>query len=311
MGEAIISPLPYGRLLKMIEVGKLLADRYKITSKIGHGGMSEVYEARDIIFRRPVAVKMLSLDASSNIENVIRFQNEARIASALNHPNIVKIYDFGSYYNTPYIVNEYMKSQTLKDTIDFKKSLPLYQALRITSQLLDAACYLHEKNIIHRDIKPQNIFYGSDEIVKLADFGISIVLNASLNINENKRVVGTAQYLAPELVRGKKPSFQSDIYAIGITFYELLTGEVPFDDGNVNKIAFDHIKKDIPSPLKTMPTLPKSVEKIIFKATNKDLDLRYKTAKEMQKDIIKLLNNKNEMKKNRGFFSRFFGLSAD
>ena len=182
----------------MIRVNDLIGERYKIISELGHGGMSDVFEARDIIFKRTVAVKIIKFENSNKIENLIRFQNEARFSAAFNHPNIVKIYDYGEHNNLPYIVNEYMKSQTLRDVLDYKKNLGLNETCQIMLQLCDAVIEVHSKNIIHRDIKPQNIYYLSDGTVKLSDFGISVLLNSPLNVNENKKVMGTVQYLAPE-----------------------------------------------------------------------------------------------------------------
>lgn len=294
-----------------MKINDLLNNRYRVINLLGHGGMSDVFEARDIIFKRPVAIKIIKSEFADKPENLIRFENEARFSSALNHPNIIKIYDYSKQDGLPYIVNEYVKGQTLRDALDFKKRFQVKEACRIMLQLSDAVIYLHSKNIIHRDIKPQNIYYDANGDVKLGDFGISYLLNSTFNINENKRVMGTAQYLAPEIVKGELPSFQTDIYAMGITFYELLTGRVPFDGTDPSEIAKQHINSVIPSPLKIIPTLPKEVEQIIFKATNKNLALRYKNVQEMKDDIISLYNNKKAMKKGTSLLSRIFGFAND
>ena len=290
----------------MIRVNDLIGERYKIISELGHGGMSDVFEARDIIFKRTVAIKIIKFENSNKIENLIRFQNEARFSAAFNHPNIVKIYDYGEHNNLPYIVNEYMKSQTLRDVLDYKKNLGLNETCQIMLQLCDAVIEVHSKNIIHRDIKPQNIYYLSDGTVKLSDFGISVLLNSPLNVNENKKVMGTVQYLAPELVYGKKCSFQSDIYAMGITMFELLTGQVPFDASKVSDIAYMQVNDEMPSVLTIIPTLPKEVDKIVQKATAKDVQDRYKTVVELRKDILSLYKNKKLIKKKSNFFARLF-----
>ena len=295
----------------MIRVNDLIGERYKIISELGHGGMSDVFEARDIIFKRTVAVKIIKFENSNKIENLIRFQNEARFSAAFNHPNIVKIYDYGEHNNLPYIVNEYMKSQTLRDVLDYKKNLGLNETCQIMLQLCDAVIEVHSKNIIHRDIKPQNIYYLSDGTVKLSDFGISVLLNSPLNVNENKKVMGTVQYLAPELVYGKKCSFQSDIYAMGITMFELLTGQVPFDASKVSDIAYMQVNDEMPSVLTIIPTLPKEVDKIVQKATAKDVQDRYKTVVELRKDILSLYKNKKLIKKKSNFFAKLFGLARN
>ena len=291
----------------MIRVNDVVGQRYKITSELGKGGMSDVYEARDVIFRREVALKIIKFENAKRIDNLIRFQNEARFSAAFNHPNIVKIYDYGEYNNLPYIVTEYVKGQTLRDVLDYKRCFSLNESSSIMLQLCDALIEVHSKNIVHRDIKPQNIYYASDGGIKLGDFGISILLGSGINVNENKKIMGTAQYLAPELVYGEKATFQSDIYAMGITFFELLTGRVPFDGKNPHDVAIMQVEKEVPSPLSINPDLPKEVEYIIFKAVNKNLDERYKSVSEMKKDILSLYKNKRIMRKRGSLFARIFG----
>ena len=291
----------------MIRVNDVVGQRYKIISELGKGGMSDVYEARDVIFRREVALKIIKFENAKRIDNLIRFQNEARFSAAFNHPNIVKIYDYGEYNNLPYIVTEYVKGQTLRDVLDYKRCFSLNESSSIMLQLCDALIEVHSKNIVHRDIKPQNIYYASDGGIKLGDFGISILLDSGINVNENKKVMGTAQYLAPELVYGEKATFQSDIYAMGITFFELLTGRVPFDGKNPHDVAIMQVEKEVPSPLSINPDLPKEVEYIIFKSVNKNLDERYKSVSEMKKDILSLYKNKRIMRKRGSLFARIFG----
>lgn len=291
----------------MIRVNDVIGQRYKIISELGKGGMSDVYEARDVIFRREVALKIIKYENAKRIDNLIRFQNEARFSAAFNHPNIVKIYDYGEYNNLPYIVTEYVKGQTLRDVLDYKRCFSLNESCSIMLQLCDALIEVHFKNIVHRDIKPQNVYYASDGEIKLGDFGISVLLGSGMNVNENKKVMGTAQYLAPELVYGEKATFQSDIYAMGITFFELLTGRVPFDGKNPHDVAVMQVEKEVPSPLTINPDLPKEVEYIIFKAVNKNLDERYKSVNEMKKDILSLYKNKKIMRKRGSLFARIFG----
>lgn len=289
----------------MIRVNDVIGQRYKIVSELGHGGMADVYEARDVIFKREVALKIIKYENAKKIENLIRFQNEARFSAAFNHPNIVKIYDYGEYNNLPYIVTEFVRGQTIRDVLDYKRCFSLNESCSIMLQLCDAVHEIHSKNIVHRDIKPQNIYYSSDGSIKLGDFGISILLGSGMNVSENRKIMGTAQYLAPELVYGEKPTFQSDIFAMGITLFELLTGRVPFDAKDPHDVAVMQVEQEVPSPLKTNPDLPKEIEEIVFKAVNKDLNKRYKNVLDMKKDISALYKNKKIMKK-RGFLS-FFG----
>ena len=296
----------------MIRINDIVSERYKIVATIGKGGMSNVYEARDFILKRNVAIKFLKPEALKKVDNIIRFQNEARFSSALNHPNIVKIYDYGEYDNTLFIVNEFVKGQTLRDSLDFKGAYTINEACSIMLQLCDSLIYIHSKKIIHRDIKSSNVYILPDGSVKIGDFGISILLDSNLNINENKKIAGTAQYLAPELVTGKAGgSYQSDIYALGILFFELITGNVPFDGDNPNDIAIKHVKEVMPSPLKIIPSLSKEAEKIFFKAVDKDLRVRYKTVKQMRDDILNLYKNKKAMKQGRSLLARIFGLSSN
>lgn len=296
----------------MIRINDIVSERYKIVATIGKGGMSNVYEARDFILKRNVAIKFLKPEALKKVDNIIRFQNEARFSSALNHPNIVKIYDYGEYDNTLFIVNEFVKGQTLRDSLDFKGAYTINEACSIMLQLCDSLIYIHSKKIIHRDIKSSNVYILPDGSVKIGDFGISILLDSNLNINENKKIAGTAQYLAPELVTGKAGgSYQSDIYALGILFFELITGNVPFDGDNPNDIVIKHVKEVMPSPLKIIPSLPKEAEKIFFKAVDKDLRVRYKTVKLMRDDVLNLYKNKKAMKQGRSLLARIFGLSSN
>lgn len=295
----------------MIKAGDLILNRYKVLNTIGHGGMSDVFEAKDLIFKREVAIKVIKEEYIDNIENLIRFQNEARITACLNHPNIVNIYDYGEINNLPFIVDEFVKDQTLRDVLDFKRALSVKESCSIMLQLLDALEYIHSKNIIHRDIKPQNIFYGVDGSIKLADFGISIIKGSRLNINENKKTVGTIQYLAPEVIKGNGSSFQSDIYALGILFYELIIGKVPLDASTVKECSIKVLTEEIEPPSKFNNLIPKEVDEIIFKATNKSLEKRYKSCKEMKDDILKIMSNKKIINKGTGFLSRLFGLSRD
>lgn len=291
----------------MIRLNDIINERYKILSELGHGGTSDVYEVRDPIFKRIDALKILKFECAQKIENIVRFQNEARFLAAFNHPNIIRIYDYGEYENLPYIVTEYVNSQTLRDVLDYKRVFSFKESCQIMLQLCDAVAAIHSKKIIHRDIKPHNIYYSSDGVIKLADFGISSICGEKPLINDSKKIVGTVQYLAPEIIYGKKPEFQSDIYSLGITFFELLTGRVPFDSERPEEVASMQIKQKMISPLKFNPTLPKEIETIIFKATEKDPKKRYQDVITFKKEIESLYNKKDKKKK-KGLGS-MFGLS--
>ena len=208
--------------MSTIKIGALVDGRYRINARIGHGGMAEVYEATDIINKRKVAIKMIREDVMVNPINLRRFQNEATIASSLSHPNIVKVFNHGTIEGRPYIANEYVKGQTMKDMLDFRASIPIAEAVGYMLQLTSALFYAHQHNIIHRDIKPQNIYVMPDGTIKLGDFGIAQADGIDDGLTKPSEIVGSVHYLAPEISQGKPATIQSDIYAAGVTFFELL-----------------------------------------------------------------------------------------
>ena len=289
-----------------LKVGTIVDDRYQVTGRIGHGGMSEVYEALDIISRKTVAVKMIREDVMKNPINFKRFENEATIAASLRHMNIVEVYNHGTIEGKPYIINEYMGGQTLKDVLDSNGKFSMAEAISIMLQLASALQYAHVHGIIHRDVKPENIFILPDGLIKLGDFGIAESENVT-NEEETKDIVGSVHYLAPEISTGKPASPQSDIYSAGVTFFELITGHVPFDGENSVNIAVAHIRDKFPSPKKFIPFCPKEVERIIFKATNKDLKKRYKTANELHDDLLKLQSHPELLSEKKSFITKIFG----
>ena len=287
--------------------GTIIDERYRITGRIGHGGMSEVYEALDIINRKVVAVKLIREDVMKNPINFKRFKNEAAIAASLNHENIVKVYDHGTIEERPYIINEYISGQTLKETLDFNGKLSMLEALSVMAQLSSALDYAHSHGIVHRDVKPQNLFIMSDGLIKLGDFGIAESENVYITLESTKDIVGSVHYLAPEISTGHPATPQSDIYAAGVTFFELITGHVPFDGSSSINIAVAHIREKFPSPKKYLPNCPKEVERIILKCTNKNLRKRYKSAKQLHDDIVELQGRPELFKEKKGFFARLFG----
>lgn len=306
MAVLIILQLVIGKVIVMIKIGDKIDNRYRITSRIGTGGMSEVYEAIDIISKKIVAIKVMKEELLSNPENIQRFKHEIAAVASLQHPNIIKVFNHGEIDSRPYMAIEFIKGQTLQEKILFMTKLSPYEASQIILQLLDAIIFIHNHGVIHRDIKPQNIYYMSDGTVKLGDFGIATYDHLS-PFNEEEHIIGSVHYLAPEIYQGRKPTFLSDIYALGITYYELVTGHVPFDDVSPIDIAIAHVKKTIPLPSKYDPSISKEVEKIIIKATRKNPLDRYQSAKEMSDAIEKIMKNRDNFKERRSFLSRLFG----
>ena len=293
--------------MSTIKVGALVDGRYRINARIGHGGMAEVYEATDIINKRKVAIKLIREDVMKNPINLRRFQNEATIASSLSHPNIVKVYNHGTIEGRPYIANEYVKGQTMKDMLDFRSAIPIAEAVSYMTQLTSALYYAHQHNIIHRDIKPQNIYIMPDGTIKLGDFGIAQAEGIDDDLTKASEIVGSVHYLAPEISQGKPASIQSDIYSAGVTFYELLTGHVPFDKDSAVNVAVAHVKEKFPPVKKYLPTCPKEIERIIANATKKRLSERYKGADEFYNDLVELGKNPSVLKEKKPLLARIFG----
>ena len=265
-------------------VGKHISGRYKILQVIGGGGMSNVYLAHDIILNRDVAIKILRYDLSNEEELHRRFQREALSATSLTHPNIVSIYDVGEDEDMHYIVMEYIKGKTLKQYIQEFSPLSSARSVHIMKQLTSAIAHAHENGIIHRDIKPQNILMDEEGNVKITDFGIATSLGAT-SYTQTNSVIGTVHYLSPEQARGGLATMKSDIYALGIVLYELLTGELPFSGESAVSIALKHLQAETPSVREFDATIPQSVENIVLKATAKDASHRYANAEEMQEDL--------------------------
>lgn len=261
-----------------------IANRYEIISLVGQGGMADVYKAKDVILNRIVAIKVLRSKLSDDPMTLVRFQREASAASRLSHPNVVDIYDVGEYENMHYIVMEYIRGRTLKELITQRGSLDVDEAIGIMKQLVSAVLHAHEHNIIHRDIKPQNVLVKDDGTIKITDFGIAVA-NDSVQLTFNNTVMGSAHYLAPETTQGKEPNPQVDIYSLGIVFYELLTGQVPYKGKTPTEIAIKHLREPIPFVRDFNPAIPQSVENIVLKATAKHCEERYVSCKEMLYDL--------------------------
>lgn len=265
-------------------MNRMIADRYQLITSLGAGGMADVYLGEDTILGRKVAIKILRGELANDPVTLLRFQREANAASKLNHPNVVDVYDVGEYENRHYIVMEYVRGRTLKQLITQRGALDKKEAVDIMMQLTSAVQHAHENHIIHRDIKPQNVLVKDDGTVKITDFGIALAHDA-VQLTQSDAVLGSAHYLAPETTRGEPATNQIDIYALGIVFYELLSGSVPFKGDNPVQIAMKHLREEIPSIKEFNPTLPQSVENIITKATVKNRRLRYQSAQELLTDL--------------------------
>lgn len=291
-----------GQNMKLQDV---VNERYKIKSLLGEGGMAVVYLAEDIITHKDVALKIIKEDTMKNPVNLTRFEREARAAASLNHQNIVRVINIGTYEGRPYMVNEFIKGQTLRELLNVRGKFSVLEACDMMYQLCSAVLHAHQHGVIHRDIKPQNVYITSDSTIKLGDFGIATFQNAS-RVTRSEVVVGSVHYLAPEISQGNPASIKSDIYALGITFFELLTGKVPFDDESPVTVALKHIKEKMPSVRKFNPKVPLCIEKIINKACEKNPQSRYKSVMEMRKDIDRIIRDPSLIKK-RSFFQKLFG----
>ena len=278
-------------------MSEYIGNRYKILKLLGKGGMAYVYLAFDTILNREVAIKVMKSDMSDDELALERFKREAEAVTQLSHPNIVDVYDVGDEADKHYIVMEYVKGYTLKQLIKKRGPIPFKEAVWMIKQLAGALMEAHRNNVIHRDVKSQNVLIKDDGTVKLSDFGIALANNA-MQITKKDSVLGSVHYLAPELSQGKQANMQSDIYSLGIVFYELLTGDVPFKADTPINVALRHIKEDVPSVRKFNPEIPQSVENIIIKATAKSLNNRYKNIALMLQDLNECLkkNHLNDPK---------------
>ena len=270
----------------MLKEGMILAERYEIISKVGTGGMADVYKARDHKLNRLVAVKVLKPEFRDDKTFIAKFQKEAQAAAGLAHPNIVNVYDVGDDEGVNFIVMELVEGITLKDYIKKKGKFSVKEATSIAIQVslgLEAA---HNRNIVHRDVKPQNIIISTDGKVKLSDFGIARAVTSN-TITSN--VMVSVHYSSPEQVRGGYSDKKSDIYSLGITMYEMVTGRVPFDGDTSVAIAIKHLQEEMVPPSKYTPDLPFSLEQIILKCTQKSVDRRYNNLSEVIEDLKRSL----------------------
>ena len=275
----------------MLAAGMFVADRYEIMEKIGAGGMSDVYRARDHILGRFVAIKVLKQEFSEDVNFVTKFRTEAQSAASLEHPNIVNIYDVGSEAGLHYIVMEYVEGVTLKTYIEKKGRLTYKEAVSIAIQVGRGMEAAHAKHIIHRDIKPQNILISTEGKAKVTDFGIARAVSSN---TISADVMGSVHYASPEQARNGFVDGKSDIYSLGIVMYEMVTGRVPFDGDTTVAVAIKHLQEEMVAPSAYAPDLPVSLEKIILKCTQKSPDRRYENISDLLIDLKKVLISPND-----------------
>jgi len=266
-------------------IGKKLGGRYEILALIGEGGMASAYRARDNLLNRMVAVKMLKGQLAEDEDFVRRFRREAQAAAGLAHPHIVNVFDVGEDDGNHYIVMENVEGKTLKNKILEEGSLEPEKAVNIMLQITEAIQHAHASQVIHRDIKPQNILISNDGQVKVTDFGIALAANASQTITCGEQVMGSVHYFSPEQARGGVVEEQSDVYSLGIVFYEMLTGEIPFSGESPISIALKHLNEEITPLREVVPHLPEELEKIILKAVQKNPYSRYSSVTELKEDL--------------------------
>ena len=270
----------------MIKIGTMIGDRYEVLERIGMGGMSDVYKAKDHKLNRHVAVKVLKQEFSENTNFVSKFRVEAQAAASLMHPNIVNVYDVGEDNGVYYIVMELVDGITLKKYIEKKARLSVREALSIAIQACMGIEAAHNNHIIHRDIKPQNIIISKDGKVKVTDFGIA---KAATSNTITSNVMGSVHYTSPEQARGGYSDEKSDIYSLGVTMYEMLSGKVPFEGDSTVTVALAHIQEEATPLDKIDPGIPHSLSKIVMKCMQKKPDMRYMTASALIADLKRAL----------------------
>ena len=274
----------------MIQIGKLFAGRYRILKSIGRGGMADVYLAKDLILdNEEVAIKVLRTNYQTDQIAVARFQREARAMAELNHPNIVSIRDIGEEDGQQFLVMEYVDGSDLKKYIQDHAPLSNNEVVRIMEEVLSAMTLAHQQGIVHRDLKPQHILLTKDGTVKVTDFGIAVAF-AETSLTQTNSMLGSVHYLSPEQARGSKATVQSDIYAMGIMLFEMLTGHIPYDGDSAVTIALQHFQKPLPSIIDENKNVPQALENVVIKATAKRLSDRYASTFEMSRDLMTALS---------------------
>jgi eukaryotic-like serine/threonine-protein kinase len=281
------------------QVGTLLSGRYRLDARIGAGGMSTVYRAFDTVLERQVAIKLMHRDIAADEDQLERFRREARAVAQLNHPHVVGVIDageatpeeepaFGEPVGMPYIVFEYVEGETLKDRIRRQRRLPVPEAVAYAIEIARALQAAHERRIVHRDVKPQNVLIDEEGTAKVTDFGIARSLTEE-GLTADGRVLGTTDYVSPEQALGQDVGPQSDLYSLGIVLYEMLTGDVPFHGENQVAVAMKHVREELPDVQLRRPEVSSALAAVVDRATAKDLDRRYQTDAELIQDLEDVL----------------------
>jgi predicted Ser/Thr protein kinase len=268
----------------MSVVGEVIVERYELEELVGTGGMSSVYKARDRLLERPVALKILHEQYTLDPEYVERFRREARAVAQLAHPNIVTVIDRGEQDGRQFIVFEYVDGENLKQVVNREGALPVREAVELTIQVARALGFAHERGIIHRDVKPQNVILSDDGRAKVTDFGIARSLDVD-GVTQTGTVVGTSDYIAPEQAQGQQVDAQTDVYSLGVVLYELITGEVPYDGENFVAVAMQHVHQPAPSVLDRRPDCPPRLDLVVQRAMAKDPDNRHDSMADLVDDL--------------------------
>lgn len=276
----------------MLVIGKLFNNRYEIKEKLGSGGTSIVYRGQDTLLGRMVTIKILREEYASNEDFVRRFRREAQAVASLSHGNIVSVYDVGYEENMHYIVMEFVEGESLKEYIKRNGALEINEACDIITQILEGLQYAHEHGIIHRDIKPHNILLGIDGRAKVTDFGIAVGMSdVTLTYNTSSKILGSVQYISPEQVQGQPVTEKSDIYSVGVVFYEMLTGQLPYSGDAPISIAMQHVQGEFIQPHQINNLIPMGISYVVMRAMRKNPETRFESTREMAEAIYDVLNN--------------------
>ena len=282
-------------------IGQTIDSRYVLYRYVASGGMANIYEANDRYLNKAVALKFLKEKYLEDPNAIEQFKNEARFTSIFNHVNIMKIYNVGEWQSRPYISYELLKGKTLKEILDTRGNLSYDESLDYMLQISEGINNVHSLGILHNDLKPDNLYLIYDGTIRICDFGIATHISSK----EEKHILGTVNYLAPEVIQNKKYSVQSDIYSLGIIFFELLTGDLPFEGNNAQEVIEAHVKGALVSTqYRLLNAYNRDIDYVINKAINRSINNRYKTVKEFTADLNKI-KNREPIVKDR-FFKRLF-----